>query len=42
MARDSLPRVRERVRWRFDTLSIYYETPETVHIELFKNAFPVS
>jgi hypothetical protein len=40
MARDSLPRVREKRR--FDAVSIYYETPETVNIELFKNTFPVS
>lgn len=42
MARDYLRRVREEVPWRFDVVSIYYETPGTAHIELFKNAFPVS
>jgi hypothetical protein len=42
MARDPLPRVREKVQWRFDAVSIYCEAPETVNIELFKNAFPVS
>jgi len=41
MARDYLRRVREQVQWRFDVVGIYYETPGT-HIELCKNAFPVS
>lgn len=42
MARDYLGRVREEVQWRFDVVSIYYATMDTPHIELFKNAFPVS
>ena len=43
MARDYLRRVREDVPWRFDVVSIYYENPGAPpHIELFKNAFPVS
>ncbi len=43
MARDYLRRVREEVSWRFDVVSIYYENPGAPpHIELFKNAFPVS
>jgi putative endonuclease len=43
MARDYLRRLRQQVQWRFDVVSIYYESsgkPE--HIELFKNAFSVS
>jgi len=43
MARDYLRRVREEVPWRFDVVSIYYENAGAPpHIELFKNAFPVS
>jgi len=43
MARDYLRRVQEEVSWRFDVVSIYYETPGAPpQIELFKNAFPVS
>ena len=43
MAREYLRRVRDEVPWRFDVVSIYYENPGTPpHIELFKNAFPVS
>src|SRR5262249_17689127 len=41
-ARGYLRRVREEVSWRFDVVSIYHETRGTAHIELFKNAFPVS
>jgi putative endonuclease len=42
MARDYMRRIRDEVR-RFDVVSIYYEKPgEPPHIELFKNAFPVS
>jgi len=37
-----LLRVHDKVLWRFDVVSIYYETPGTAQIELFKNAFPVS
>ena len=43
MARDYLRRVREEVPWRFNVVSVYYEKPGAPpHIELFKNAFPVS
>jgi putative endonuclease len=43
MARDYLRRVREEVPWRFDVVSVYYENAGAPpHIELFKNAFPVS
>jgi putative endonuclease len=42
MARDYLRRVRDEVEWRFDVVSIYYETGKPPDIELFKNAFPVS
>jgi len=43
MARDYLRRLREEVQWRFDVISIYYESAGTqAHIELFKNAFTVS
>ena len=43
MARDYLRRLREEVQWRFDVISIYYESAEMQpHIELFKNAFTVS
>ena len=43
MARDYLRRLREDVQWRFDVVSIYYESPGApAHIELFKNAFAVS
>ena len=43
MARDYLRRLREEVEWRFDVVSVYYESPGTpAHIELFKNAFTVS
>jgi putative endonuclease len=42
MARDYLRRVRDDVQWRFDVVSIYYETGKPPDIELFKNAFPVS
>jgi putative endonuclease len=43
MARDYLRRLREEVEWRFDVVSVYYESPGTpARIELFKNAFAVS
>ena len=43
MTRDYLRRVREEVPWRFDVVGIYYENAGAPrHIELFKNAFPVS
>jgi putative endonuclease len=43
MARDYLRRMREPVQWRFDVVSIYYESSGApAHIELFKNAFGVS
>jgi putative endonuclease len=42
VARDYLRHVREQVAWRFDVVSIHYKTTGTAHIELFKNAFPVS
>jgi putative endonuclease len=43
MARDYLRRLPEEVQWRFDVCSIYHESPGMpAHIELFKNAFPVS
>jgi putative endonuclease len=43
MARDYLRRLREDVQWRFDVVSIYYESSGApAQIELFKNAFAVS
>jgi putative endonuclease len=43
MARDYLRRQREDVQWRFDVVSIYYESSGAPpQIELFKNAFAVS
>jgi putative endonuclease len=43
MARDYLRRLRREVQWRFDVVSIYYESPGMpARIELFKNAFSVS
>ncbi len=43
MARDYLRRLHEEVQWRFDVISIYYESAGMpAHIELFKNAFAVS
>jgi putative endonuclease len=43
MARDYLRRMREPVQWRFDVVSIYYESSGApAGIELFKNAFGVS
>jgi putative endonuclease len=47
MAHEYLRRVRGNPLWRVDILSVYFEQPGTVlgtnpHIELFKNAFPVT
>jgi putative endonuclease len=43
MARDYLRYLPVTVSWRFDVISVYYDTPRfSPSIELFKNAFPVS
>jgi len=43
MARDYLRYLPVSVSWRFDVISVYYDTPRfSPSIELFKNAFPVS
>jgi putative endonuclease len=43
MARDYLRHLPVTVTWRFDVISVYYDTPRfSPSIELFKNAFPVS
>ena len=43
MAQEYLRRMPDRVAWRFDVVSVYYDRfPSNVEIELFKNAFPVS
>ncbi len=43
MAREYLHHLRSRPLWRVDVLSVYFEEPhQKPHMELFKNAFPVS
>ena len=43
MAREYLRRMPDTVPWRFDVVSVYYESfPASVEIELYKNAFAVS
>lgn len=43
MAREYLRSMPETVQWRFDVVSVYYESdPARVEIELFKNAFAVA
>ncbi|HMK23130.1 MAG TPA: YraN family protein [Terriglobales bacterium] len=43
MAREYLRGMPEAVPWRFDVVSVYYESdPANVEIELFKNAFAVA
>ena len=43
MAREYLRRLPDTVPWRFDVVSVYYDSfPAGVEIELYKNAFAVS
>lgn len=43
MAREYVRRLPVAVSWRFDVISVYYDSPRlSPGIELFKNAFPVS
>jgi len=43
MAREYLHQLRVKPPWRVDVLSVYFEEPaRPPHMELFKNAFPVS
>jgi putative endonuclease len=43
MAREYLRHMPQEIQWRFDVVSVYYQSfPAGVEIELFKNAFPVS
>jgi putative endonuclease len=43
MAREYLRHIPQGIPWRFDVVSVYYQSfPAGGEIELFKNAFPVS
>jgi putative endonuclease len=42
MAREYLRRLPDSVPWRFDVVSVYYDSTPSVEIELFKNAFSVA
>ena len=43
MAHEYLHQLRVQPPWRMDVLSVYFEEPgKPAHMELFKNAFPVS
>ena len=43
MAREYLRRLPDTLPWRFDVVSVYYDSfPARVEIELYKNAFAVS
>jgi putative endonuclease len=42
MAREYLRRLPDSVPWRFDVVSVYYDSTLSVDIELFKNAFSVA
>lgn len=42
MAREYLRRMPDSVEWRFDVVSVYYDSTRSVEIELFKNAFSVA
>jgi putative endonuclease len=42
MAREYLRRMPDSVPWRFDVVSVDYDSTRSVEIELFKNAFSVS
>ncbi len=43
MAHEYLHLIRGKPAWRFDVLSVYFEEPQSSpHMELFRNAFPVT